>query len=258
MGYLEYEQKGFVGLVTLNRPQALNVLKMAVLEELEVLLDGLDTVRTRCLVITGAGEKAFAAGADIGDMLALDKTGAAAHSARGNAILTKLEACPVPTIAAVNGFALGGGCELAMACDIRLASEKAVFAQPEVGLGITAGFGGTFRLARLVGPAVAKELLFTGQKINAATAERMGLVNRVCADNALLDEALALAEKIAAAAPLAVRATKRAINGGLGRASGAAATLEAACFADCFESRDQKNAMAAFVEKRKAPPFTGE
>ncbi|MDR0644936.1 MAG: enoyl-CoA hydratase/isomerase family protein [Treponema sp.] len=255
MNYIKQEQKSFIHIITINRPEALNALSIDVLSELEEAVDSVKIDETRCVIITGMGEKAFVAGADIALMYPLSKTQAKEWSLNGNRIFRKIETLPVPVIAAVNGYALGGGCELAMACDIRLASETAIFAQPEVGLGVIAGFGGTQRLSRLVGVGKAKELLFTATRIKASEALAIGLVNAVYPAEALTGEAFKLAEKIAANAPIAVRATKKAVNEGLHSDIGSGIEIEAEQFGLCFETKDQKNAMAAFLEKRKPEPF---
>lgn len=258
MSYVIYEQKGFVGLVTIDRPKALNALNNEVMDDLEKVIEGISLDDTRCVIITGAGDKSFVAGADIGSMLPMSKAEGAAWGARGNAVFRKVEKLPIPVIAAVNGFALGGGCELAMSCDIRIASENAVFAQPEVSLGITAGFGGTQRLARTIGVGMAKELLYTTGKIKAPEALALGLVNHVYPQEQLMEEAMKLAEKIARNAPIAVRETKLAINEGLQVDIDTAIAIESKHFGNCFESEDQKNAMSAFIEKRKADPFVNK
>ncbi|MBQ3967502.1 MAG: enoyl-CoA hydratase/isomerase family protein, partial [Lachnospiraceae bacterium] len=165
MEFITYEQEGFVGVITINRPKALNALNSQVLDELNEVLDTVDVDKTRAIVLTGAGEKSFVAGADIGEMSTLTKAEGEAFGKKGNDVFRKLETLPVPVIAAVNGFALGGGCEISMSCDIRLCSDNAIFGQPEVGLGITPGFGGTQRLARLVSPGMAKQLIYTARNI---------------------------------------------------------------------------------------------
>ena len=255
LSFVTYEQKGFVGVITIDRPKALNALNSEVLADLEKVIDAISADETRCVVLTGAGEKSFVAGADIGEMSGLSKAEGKAFGKKGNDIFRKIETLPVPVIAAVNGFALGGGCELSMSCDIRIASENAVFAQPEVSLGITAGFGGTQRLARIIGVGKAKELLYTTNKIKAPEALALGLVNAVYPADQLMDEAMKLAEKIARNAPIAVRATKKAINDGLQVDMDKAIEIEEELFGSCFESQDQRNAMTAFVEKRKPDPF---
>jgi enoyl-CoA hydratase len=255
MNYVKYEQRGLVGILTIDRQNALNALNTEVMNELEEVLDGISTEDTRCLVITGAGEKSFVAGADIGEMSTLTKAEGEKFGKKGNDVFRKIETFPLPIIAAVNGFALGGGCELAMACDIRIASENAVFAQPEVSLGITAGFGGTQRLPRIIGLGKAKELLYTTFKVKAEEALRLGLVNAVYPLNQLMDECMKMAEKIAQNAPIAVRATKKAINEGMQVDVDTAIGMEAELFGSCFDTMDQKNAMKAFLEKQKPAPF---
>ena len=228
MEFVTYEQEGYVGIVTINRPKALNALNSAVLEELEATFKAVDLEATRCLILTGAGDKSFVAGADIGEMSTLTKAEGEAFGKKGNDVFRMIETFPIPVIAAVNGFALGGGCEISMSCDIRLCSDNAVFGQPEVGLGITPGFGGTQRLARLVGAGMAKQLIYTARNIKAADAYRIGLVNDVfkatvdeegnvtaTAQENLLAGAKKMAAGIAANAPIAVRNCKKAINDGL-------------------------------------------
>lgn len=255
MNYIKYEQRGFVGILTIDRQSALNALNGDVMNELEQALDAISLQDTRCLILTGAGEKSFVAGADISEMSTLSKADGKQFGKRGNDVFRKIEILPIPVIAAVNGFALGGGCELAMACDIRIASENAVFAQPEVSLGITAGFGGTQRLSRIIGLGKAKELLYTTAKVKAEEALRLGLVNAVYPLAQLMDECIKMAEKIAQNAPIAVRATKKAINEGMDLDMDTAIELEAELFGSCFETQDQKNAMKAFTEKLKPAPF---
>ena len=215
MEFVLYEVKGQVGTITINREKALNALNSAVLDELDKTLDAVDLDNVRCLILTGAGQKSFVAGADIGEMSTLTKAEGEAFGKLGNDIFLMIEGFPLPVIAAVNGFALGGGCELAMSCDIRICSDNAMFGQPEVGLGITPGFGGTQRLARLVGMGMAKQLLYTARNIDAAEALRIGLVNAVIPQAELLDAALKMAGQIAKNAPIAVRACKKAVNEGM-------------------------------------------
>lgn len=255
MATVRYETKGAVGILTIDRPEALNALSSEVLEELSLMLDGVDLAAVRALVLTGAGEKAFVAGADIAEMQGLTKEQALAFSKRGNDVFLKIERFPIPVIAAVNGYALGGGCELAMCCDIRLCSDKAVFGQPEVTLGIPPGFGGTQRLSRIIGLSRAKEMIFSARNIKAAEALSLGLVSAVYAPDELLKAALALAERIALNAPIAVRAAKRAMNVGIDQPIERAVDTEAALFGDCFETADQREAMQAFLEKRKLESF---
>ncbi len=249
--FVTYEQDGFVGVITINRPQALNALNSKVLEDLAEVFDAVDLNTTRALILTGAGEKSFVAGADIGEMSSLTKAEGEAFGKKGNDIFRMIETFPIPVIAAVNGFALGGGCEIAMSCDIRIASENAIFGQPEVGLGITPGFGGTQRLARIIGVGMAKQLIYTARNIKADQAKTIGLVNDVYPQEELLDQAKKLASIIAANAPIAVRNCKKAINDGLDATMDEAIVIEEKLFGDCFETEDQKAAMANFLEKDK-------
>ncbi len=258
MSYVKYEQKDFVGIITIDREKALNALNSEVLTDLEAVLDRGSIDTTRCLIITGAGQKSFVAGADIAEMSSKTRAEGEAFSSKGNAVFRKIETFPIPVIAAVNGFALGGGCELSLSCDIRIAAENAVFAQPEAGLGITAGFGGTQRLARTIGIGKAKEMLYTCGKVKAEEALRLGLVNAVYPAEQLMEEALKLAGRIAGNAPIAVRATKKAVNDGIQVDIDSGIAIEAAQFGTCFETEDQKNAMAAFCEKRKPDPFVNK
>ena len=205
-------------------------------------------------IITGAG-RAFVAGADIGEMANMNVEEGLAFSELGNSLLMRVDMFPKPTIAAVNGFALGGGCELSLACDIRIASEKAKFGQPEVGLGIIPGFGGTQRMARIIGTGAAMELIYTAETIDAKRAEAIGMVNHVVAPDELMDFALNLANKIAANAQVAIRTSKMAIRRGIDCDISTAVTYEALAFATCFGTEDQKDAMKAFVEKRKLSGF---
>ena len=255
MAFVLYEVKDSIAVITINRPEALNALNSAVLDELNAVIDGIDTSVVRAVVLTGAGEKSFVAGADIGEMSTLTKAEGEAFGKKGNDVFRKLETLPVPVIAAVNGFALGGGCEISMSCDIRICSDNAMFGQPEVGLGITPGFGGTQRLARLVGPGMAKQLIYTAKNIKADEALRIGLVNAVCPQEQLMEEAEKLAAKIAKNAPIAVRASKKAINDGLQVEMDKAIEIEEKLFGSCFESYDQKEGMGAFLEKRKVEKF---
>ena len=255
MEYIKLTAEGNVGVLTINRPAALNALNDQVIRELDEALDSIDLDTVRCLVVTGEGQKAFVAGADIGQMRGLTKEEGVAFGKLGNDVFRKLETLPIPTIAAVCGFALGGGCELAMSCDIRLCSDTAVFGQPEVGLGITPGFGGTQRMARLIGMGRAKELLYTARKVKAPEALAIGLVQGVYPVEQLMEEALKMAARIAGNAPIAVRATKKAVNDGLQVDMDRAIVIEEELFGSCFQTEDQQNAMGAFVEKRKPEPF---
>lgn len=255
MNFITYEQEGFVGVITINRPKALNALNSEVLKELNATLDAVDLENTRALVLTGAGEKSFVAGADIAEMSTLTKAEGEAFGKIGNDVFRKIETFPIPVIAAVNGFALGGGCEIAMSCDIRLCSDTAIFGQPEVGLGITPGFGGTQRLVRLIPVGKAKEIIYGAVNIKADEAYRLGLVNSVYPLEELLPAAKKLAAKIAKNAPIAVRACKQAINEGLDLDMDQAIVLEEKLFGSCFETEDQREGMQAFLEKRKVEGF---
>ena len=255
MEFITYEVEGQIGIITINRPKALNALNSAVLDELDKTLDAVDQEAIRCLILTGAGEKSFVAGADIGEMSTLTKAEGEAFGKKGNDVFRKLETFPIPVIAAVNGFALGGGCEISMSCDIRICSENAVFGQPEVGLGITPGFGGTQRLARIVGTGKAKEMIYGARNIKAEEAYRIGLVNNVYPAEELMSAAKKLASTIARNAPIAVRNCKRAINEGIQVDMDQAIVIEEKLFGSCFETCDQKEGMNAFLEKRKVDAF---
>lgn len=255
MAFVTLEQKGPVGVITMNRPEALNALNDQVLQDLDQVLDQVEeNEEILVAVVTGAG-RSFVAGADIGQMSTLTAVEAKKFGILGNKIFLKLENLSKPTIAAVNGFALGGGCELSMACDIRIASEKAKFGQPEVGLGITPGFGGTQRLPRIVGAANAMELILTAKTINAAQAKEMGLVSHVYAPEELMDKAMELANAIAANAQVAVRQSKAAIRRGLQTDMATGTAYESEAFGLCFATEDQKDAMNAFVNKEKVTSF---
>ena len=251
MEFVTYEVEGAVGLITINRPQALNALNSQVLSELDQAFSAVDLNTVRCLILTGAGEKSFVAGADIGEMSTLTKTEGEAFGKKGNDVFRKIESFPIPVIAAVNGFALGGGCEISLSCDIRICSENAVFGQPEVGLGITPGFGGTQRLARAIGVGKAKEMIYSARNIKADEAYRIGLVNNVYPLEELIPAAKKLASIIASNAPIAVRNSKKAINDGLQVDIDSAVVIEEKLFGDCFETEDQKAGMANFLEKDK-------
>lgn len=256
MSFVTYENKGGYGILTMNRPEALNALDSSVLNDLDAALDSVDLENNRALIITGAGEKSFVAGADIKEMANLTKAEGEAFGKKGNDVFLKVENFPIPVIAAVNGFALGGGCELSMACDFRIASENAVFGQPEVGLGITPGFGGTQRLARLVGAGYAKQMIYTARNIKADEALRIGLVNQVVPQAELMPTVEKIASGIAKNAPIAVRQCKKAINEGLQGTIEDGVALEEKYFGECFETHDQKEGMQAFMEKRKEKNFT--
>ena len=236
--------------LTISSPATLNALNSAILSELDSLVESLPAT-TRALVITGEG-KAFVAGADISEMAHLSEAEGLDFGRRGAAVFKKIEDLPFPVIAAINGFALGGGCELAMACDIRIASAKAKFGQPEVGLGIIPGFSGTYRLPKLVGQGMAKELIYTGKMIDAAEALRIGLVNSVVEPEALEGAVDALLAAILKNAPIAVSYAKACINGNYDLDRDESLALENRWFAKCFATDDQKEGMDAFLNKRKA------
>ncbi len=239
MEFITYDVEEKVGIITINRPKALNALNSTVLDELDATLDAVDLDVIRCLILTGAGDKSFVAGADIGEMSTLTKAEGEAFGKKGNDVFRKLETFPIPVIAAVNGFALGGGCEISMSCDIRICSDNAVFGQPEVGLGITPGFGGTQRLARVIPVGMAKQLIYTARNIKADEAYRVGLVNAVYTQEELMPAAKKMAAGIAMQAPIAVRNCKKAINDGLQVDMDQAIVIEEKLFGDCFETEDQ-------------------
>ena len=251
MEFILYEVNGAVGTITINREKALNALNSTVLDELNQTLDAVDLDTVRCLILTGAGAKSFVAGADIGEMSTLTKAEGEAFGKKGNDVFRKIETFPIPVIAAINGFALGGGCEIAMSCDIRICSDNAVFGQPEVGLGIIPGFGGTQRLARIVSPGMAKQMIYTARNIKADEAYRIGLVNAVYPQEELMGAAQKMAAGIAKNAPIAVRNCKKAINDGLDAAMDDALVIEEKLFGDCFETEDQRYGMAFFLDKNK-------
>jgi enoyl-CoA hydratase len=249
--HLRVELNGPVAVVTLSRPP-MNALSSEMLREIDRAFQDLEGNKgAKVVVLTGEG-KSFVAGADIAEMRGMDALAAREYGALGQAVFFRIERLPQPVIAAVNGFALGGGCELAMACDMRISSERAKFGQPEVGLGVTPGFGGTQRLPRLVGRGKAKELVFTGEMVDAAEAHRIGLVNRVVKPEELMPEAMRLAELVASKGQIAVRLSKKAVNSGVEVDLKSGCDIEAEIFGVCFATADQKEGMAAFLEKRKA------
>lgn len=251
---IKYEVSEGIGYVTINRPKALNALNMDVLTDLYAAFTEIETDEAvKAVIVTGEG-KAFVAGADIAQMSQLNALEGREMMIMGHKVMNLIEAVEKPVIAAVNGFALGGGCELAMACDIRIASEKAKFAQPEVGLGIIPGFGGTQRLARLVGKGMAKYMIMTAEMISAAEAYRIGLVEKVAAPEELMDEAVKVAKTIASKAPIAIATAKSAINNGFDMDMKSASKFEIETFTAAFGSEDKTEGMAAFLEKR-APEF---
>ena len=249
--FIKYEEEGQISILTINRPKALNALNSQVLEELDKTLEQIDTSKIRALIVTGAGEKSFVAGADISEMSTLTKKQGVDFSKKGNDIFRKIETFPIPVIAAVNGFALGGGCEISMSCDIRICSDNAIFGQPEVGLGITPGFGGTQRLARLIGMGMAKQMIYTGQNIKAEEALRIGLVNAIYPQNELLNEAKKLALTIANNGPNAIKNCKKAINEGMQVDIDKAIQIEEKLFGECFETSEQIERMDNFLNKNK-------
>ena len=254
MAFVTTEVKGEVEVITIDRPQALNALNPEVLADLKAAFEAVDLKSIRCIVLTGAGEKSFVAGADIAAMSTMTKAEGEAFSKLGNDLFLQIESFPIPVIAAVNGFALGGGNELAMSCDIRVCSDNAMFGQPEVGLGITPGFGGTQRLARLVGMGMAKQLVYSAFNVKADEALRIGLVNAVYPQAELMDNVLKLATKIASNAPIAVRHCKQAMNEGIELPIDKAVAVEEKLFGECFETHDQKEGMGCFLSKEKPKP----
>ena len=249
------ERHGSIAVLTVNRPRALNALNTETLTELEHALREIEADDSaRVLIVTGTGQKAFIAGADIGEMADLDAKGAKRFAAVAHRAFNALDDLRVPTIAAINGYALGGGLELALCCDIRLAAEGAKVGQPEVTLGITPGFGGTQRLARLVGMGMAKQLVYSALNIKADEAYRIGLVNAVYPQAELMENVLKLAGKIAKNAPIAVRNCKKAINGGISLPIEKAVEVEEKLFGGCFETHDQKEGMACFLSREKPKP----
>ncbi len=258
MTYIKIDKKDHVARLTIDRPQGLNALNKAVLNQLSTtLLQLAGDDQVRALVITGAGDKAFVAGADIAEMADMDRTQAEMFARFGNRVMNQVSSFPVPVIAAVNGFALGGGFELALACDLRIASKTARFAFPETGLGITPGFGGTQRLARLAGPTTALDLILTGRRIKANEAKDLGIIQEVTEAEELLDRAWELAQSIARKAPVAIREAKRAVMAGLDLTLTEGLTLEEVAFGRCFETEDQKKAMKAFINKEVVEDFEG-
>ncbi len=256
MALVNFRQQDSVGILTISRPEALNALNLEVLKELDAAIDYVGSQDDIHVVILTGDGRSFVAGADIGQMSKFTAPEAKQFGVEGNRIFLKLEQMAKPVIAAINGFALGGGCELAMACDIRLASEKARFGQPEVSLGITPGFGGTQRIARIIGVSRAMELILSARQIKAQEALDIGLVSGVYPPEDLMPKALELANAIAAQAQVAVRQAKRCIRMGLQTDIATGVAFEAEAFALCFATEDQKNAMAAFLNKTEHPPFT--
>jgi enoyl-CoA hydratase len=260
LGYrtILYKKENGIGVVRINRPQALNALNREVFSELYEVFSGISTdSEVKVVIITGSGDKAFIAGTDITEMRSqssLEIRSFAMAARKANEAIYNLGK---PVIAAINGFALGGGLELAMVCDLRICSENAKFGQPEINLGIIPGGGGTQRLTRLVGMTKAKELIFTGDMIDAQTAHDIGFVNKVVPSGKVMDEAKALAQKLLGKGAVALRMAKTAIHSGANMDLNSALDFEAECFAMCFSTEDQKEGMNAFIEKRK-PKFQGK
>ena len=255
---LLYEKKNAIAYVTVNRPKVLNALNMATMEELRTVFHAIkadDSVRV--VILTGAGEKAFVAGADLNELAKHNAVEGKAYTHRGQSVLNLIENLGKPVIACINGFALGGGCEIALACTMRLASENAKLGQPEVKLGIIPGYGGTQRLSRLVGKGIAQQLVLTGEMISAQEAQRIGLVNEVVAQAELVPRAEAIAHKIVANAPLAVQYAMEAINRGMEMTLAEGLYLEATLFGVCCATEDKTEGTKAFLEKR-APNFKGK
>ncbi len=250
--FLKYDNsREGIGVLTISSPATLNALNSTILGELDAMISSIDTRNTRVLIITGEG-KSFVAGADIAQMSNLTAEEGYEFGKFGAMVFKKIEDLEIPVIAAVNGFALGGGCELAMACDIRIASAKARFGQPEVNLGIIPGFSGTYRLSKLVGQGIAKELIYTGNHIMADEALHIGLVNKVVAPEELMDTVMTMAESILTSAPIAVKLAKKCINENYDLTATEAIELENRYFSQCFATADQKEGMAAFMGKRAA------
>ncbi|MGE0086991.1 MAG: enoyl-CoA hydratase/isomerase family protein [Desulfococcaceae bacterium] len=247
-----------IATITFNRPKQLNALNGALLDEFSRALDEIEAnEEIRVLVLTGAGEKSFVAGADITELATFGPLQAKVFAKKGQAIISRLQELVIPVIAAVNGFALGGGSEMALACDFIYASENANFGLPEITLGIIPGFGGTQRLPRLVGANRAKEMIFTGKMIPAAEAAAIGMVNKVCPAANLMEEVMKTAKAIAAKGRVSLRAAKQAVNSGLGTDLATGLNIECDAFALCMASEDAKEGTKAFLEKRKAA-FSGK
>ena len=247
--FLKINTSEAVCTLTISAPKSLNALNSNILKEMDDFLTHLDK-DIRVLIITGDGEKSFVAGADISEMQPLNAAEGERFGAFGASVFRKIETLPIPVIAAVNGFALGGGCELALACDIRIASNRAKFGQPEVGLGIIPGFSGTYRLAKIAGMGVAKELIYTGHAIKADEALRIGLVNAVCEPEQLMKEAMIMAKRIVKNAPIAVKYAKECINEEYDLPADEAIAFESRMFGKCFATKDQKAGMYAFLNKQ--------
>ena len=255
MSLVLYETDGQIGIITLNRPKMHNCMNVAMIKELDQVLDNVDLKTIRCLIITGAGN-AFSSGSDINELVKLNSRQAMEYSEMGNDVFQKIGEFPIPTIAAINGIALGGGDELSLSCDIRICSDNAIFGYPETGLGITPGFGGTQRLAHYVSQGMAKQIIFTAQPIDAKEAYDQKLVNAVYKQEELMPAAKKLAKQIIANAPIAVRKSKEAINEARYSTIDEGKIYEEKCFGECFNTHDQVEGMSAFLEKRKEKVFT--
>src|SRR6478736_4641507 len=248
-----FEKKNSIAYITVNRPKVLNALNMATMDDLRAAFHEIKSdAAIRVVILTGAGEKAFVAGADIGELAQNDPVSAKEYTHRGQSVLNLIENLGKPVIACINGFALGGGCEIAMACTMRLASENAKLGQPEVKLGVIPGYGGTQRLPRLVGKGLAMQMVLTGEMITAQEAHRIGLVNEVTAPAELIPRAEAIAQKIIANAPLAVQYAMEAVNKGMEMTLAEGLYLEATLFGVCCATEDKKEGTTAFLEKRQA------
>jgi enoyl-CoA hydratase len=242
-----------ISTITFNRPETLNALNSELLKEFSQALDEIAANEDiRVLILTGAGEKSFVAGADISELATFNALQAKRFSERGHFMMNKLQELPIPVIAAANGFALGGGCEIALACDFIYASENAMFGLPEINLGIIPGFGGTQRLSRLIGKNIAKELIFTGKMIPASEAHAIGMVNNVCSQESLMDEVVKTAKSIVLKGKVSLRAAKQAINSGMNVDLNSGCSIEIDAFSLCMASPDAKEGTSAFLEKRKA------
>lgn len=251
--HIIFSEKDGVATITFNRPKALNALNEELLSELSDALEQVSADENiRVLILTGAGDKAFVAGADITELAKFNSLQAKVFAQKGHTVINKLQQLAIPVIAAVNGYALGGGNEIALACDFIYASENAVFGLPEINLGLMPGFGGTQRLPRLIGTAVAKEMIFTGNMIPAAEAERIGLVNKICPSNQLMDEVGKTAGVIASKGKVSLRAIKQTVNSGMNVDLASGCAIEIDAFALCMASEDAREGTAAFLEKRKA------
>lgn len=252
MNFVLYEKQDQIGILTISNEKALNALNVPMLKELKALISDIESdAQIKVLILTGSGEKAFAAGADLNEMKDLSVAEAKAFSQFGSSVFRQIEQLSIPVLAAVNGYALGGGCELAMCADLRIAADTAVFGQPEIALGVTPGWGGTQRLARIVGESIAKELVFTSERISAERAKEIGLVNRVVEKSSLLPTVVEMAKKMAMMPATALRNSKKAICRGLDLPMDAALELESELFSDCFTCEDPNRLMNLFIQKRK-------